>query len=359
MKRFWLGALALLICGTAAAEAKPWVVYDGFDGPGKGKHVVFITGDEEYRSEEGLPMLGKILAKHHGFKCTVLFAINEETGFIDANYGRNIPGLEALKDADLMVILARFRALPDEQMEHIDAYLKSGRPVIGMRTSTHAFKFPDDSKWAHYNDAYAGPEEAWADGFGRLVLGEKWISHHGSHKHESTLGLLAEGVEGHPILRGIKSGDIWASSDVYGVRLPLPGDSMPLVLGQVTKRAGEYDENDVHYGMRPTDSDPVPGRKNRPMMPVAWTKSYQIPGGETGKAFTTTMGSADDLLSEGLRRLIVQAAYWAVGLEEVIPAEGAEVAIVGEYKPSKYEFRPNEYWQERAMTTAEHELKAD
>ena len=63
--------------GAPAFGADPWVVYEGSDGPGKGKHVVLISGDEEYRSEEALPQLGKILAKHHGFKCTVLFAIDQ------------------------------------------------------------------------------------------------------------------------------------------------------------------------------------------------------------------------------------------------------------------------------------------
>ena len=62
---------------------QPWVVYEGGDGPGKGKHVVLVSGDDEYRSEELLPQLGKILAKRHGFKCTVLFAIDPATGTIN------------------------------------------------------------------------------------------------------------------------------------------------------------------------------------------------------------------------------------------------------------------------------------
>ena len=125
---------------TPAAD--PGVVYDGFDGPGKGKHVVLVSGDEEYRSEEALTQLGKILAKHHGFKCTVLFAINPADGTIDPLNCNNLPGLEALKTADLMIIATRFRDLPDEQMRHIVDYLDAGKPVIGMRTATHAFKIP-------------------------------------------------------------------------------------------------------------------------------------------------------------------------------------------------------------------------
>src|SRR5947207_14650291 len=97
--------LALLCCLFAtAARGADWVVYEGKAGPGKGKHIVLVSGDEEYRSEEALPQLGKILARHHGFKCTVLFAIDPKTGTIDPRVNNNIPGLEALRSADLMIL---------------------------------------------------------------------------------------------------------------------------------------------------------------------------------------------------------------------------------------------------------------
>src|SRR5262249_32078621 len=113
---------------TARAADQRWVVYPGGDGFGKGKHVVLISGDEEYRSEETLPQLAKILTKHHGFKCTVLFAIDPKTGEINPQVNNNIPGLEALKTADLMVIFTRFRNLPDEQMKYIIDYVEAGKP---------------------------------------------------------------------------------------------------------------------------------------------------------------------------------------------------------------------------------------
>ena len=133
---------------TRCAAADPWVVYDGYDGPGKGKHIVLISGDEEYRSEEALPQLGKILAKRHGFKCTVLFAVDPATGTIDPKNLSNIPGLEALKTADLMIIFTRFRNLPDEQMRHIVEYVEAGKPIIGIRTATHAFDIPAGKTYA-------------------------------------------------------------------------------------------------------------------------------------------------------------------------------------------------------------------
>ncbi|MBX3436056.1 MAG: hypothetical protein KF861_01090, partial [Planctomycetaceae bacterium] len=214
--------MTLVLTSVVGADEPQWVVYEGEDGPGRGKKIVLISGDEEYRSEEALPQLGKILAARHGFDCTVLFAIDPTTGDINPNHRQNIPGLEALDAADLMVIFTRFRDLPDEQMQHIDGFLRAGKPVIGMRTATHAFNSEAGHDWSHYANSYSGDQAGWEDGFGRLVLGEKWISHHGHHKHDSTRGILAPGAAGHPILRGISDGEIWGPTDVYGVRLPLP-----------------------------------------------------------------------------------------------------------------------------------------
>lgn len=310
----WL--VAITVAAAADRAADPWVVYDGYDGSGKGKHIVLVSGDEEYRSEEALPQLGKILAKRHGFKCTVLFAVDPATGFIDPNNQHNIPGLESLKTADLMILCTRFRDLPDEQMRHIDEYVESGRPILGMRTATHAFNIPAGKTYAKYSFN----SKQWDGGFGRRILGETWISHHGSHGKESTRGVVARDAKDHPIVRGC--GDIWCPTDVYTVRLPLPGDSKPLVMGQVLS------------GMNPTDQ-PVAGPKNNPLMPVAWTKTYRGKQGETGRVFTTTMGASVDLLNEDLRRLLVNAVYWCVGLEQRIPAR-TNVDLVGRYRPSPF-----------------------
>jgi putative heme-binding domain-containing protein len=336
-----LAVSILVLGGTPAPAEDAWVNYEGKSGPGTSKHIVLISGDEEYRSEEALPQLGKILAARHGFRCTVLFAVDPKTGQVDPNHGLNIPGLEALRDADLMVIFTRFRNLPDHQMHEIDAYLRSGRPVIGMRTATHGFK-TNDPDWAHYSDSYNGEKTEWRDGFGRLVLGEKWISHHGHHKHESTRGIIPPEAQSHPILRGIKPGAIWGDTDVYGVRLPLPGDSQPLVLGQVLT------------GMK-MDDPPVEGPKNDPMMPVAWVKSYQTPGGKQGRVFNTTMGAASDLVAEGTRRMLVNAVYWAVGLEDRIPESGANVELVGTFEPTAYGFGGFK----RGVRPEDHALDAD
>jgi trehalose utilization protein len=294
------------------------VVFEGQAGPGKGKHIVLVSGDEEYRSEEALPQLAKILATHHGFKCTVLFAIDRADGTINPIQADNIPGLEVLARADLLVLFTRFRDLPDEQMKYLVDYIESGRPIVGMRTATHAFNPKAHTAYARYG----WQSKDWDGGFGRQVLGETWINHHGKHGAQSTRGLVVPAMKEHPILRGIADGDIWGPTDVYAVRLPLGGDSQPLVLGQVLS------------GMHSTDS-PVEGKQNDPMMPVAWIKTYASGSGKTARVFATTMGASQDLLSEGLRRLLVNACYWGLGLEDKIPPK-SNVELVGDYQPRPF-----------------------
>ena len=314
----WLFVMVAFVCtlNSLAKADDPWVVYEGKKGPGKGKHIVFVTGDEEYRSEDSMPQLARILAIHQGFKCTVLFAINKETGEIDPQTVDNIPGLEALKEADLMVMFLRFRELPDEQMKYIIDYTNSGKPIVGLRTSTHAFNYRNrkDSPYAKYsfrNNELKG-------GYGRQVFGETWINHYGRHQRESTRGLIAKGMEEHPIVKGCE--DIWGPSDVYGITT-LHGDCKPLIMGQVLE------------GMNPKDK-PHPTKK---LVPVAWIKTYTGSEGKTSRIFTTTMGHGDDLKSEGFRRLLMNACYWAMGMEDKIPAR-SKVDLVGEYNPNPIGF---------------------
>jgi hypothetical protein len=296
------------------------VVFEGKRGPGGGKHVVLVSGDEEYRSEEALPQLAKILAKHHGFKCTVLFAVDPADGAVNPARNNNIPGLEALRDADLMILFTRWRDLPDDQMKHVVDYVESGKPIIGIRTATHAFMLKSSPTYR----SWSSNSKEWDGGFGRQVLGETWISHHGRHGKEATRGIIAPGQQKHPILRGIRDGEIFGPTDVYTVRLPLPQGSTPLVLGQVVA------------GMSP-DDPPLEGPKNDPMMPIAWTKTYTGKSGKAARVFTTTMGSSQDLANGAFRRLLVNATYWALGIENRIPSN-SKIDLVGEYQPSPFKF---------------------
>jgi len=322
MKTYLTAALLLLPLSLFAAD--PWVVYEGGNGPGKGKHIVLISGDEEYRSEEALPQLGKTLARRHGFKCTVLFPIDPATGAINPDIS-NIPGTEALANADLMILALRFRDLPDEQMKPIVDYIESGKPIIGMRTATHAFNIKEGKKYSKYT--WTNGSKDYEKGFGRQVLGETWVSHWGNHGFQSTRGLIAKGQEQHPILRGIKDGNIWGPTDVYEAHPG--GDSVPLVMGQIVSGM-QFDDPPAKYES---------GKQNRnePMMPVAWTKSYKGASGKTARIFCTTMGAATDLEAEGTRRMLVNASYWSLGMEDKITKD-LNVELVGDYKPTKFGF---------------------
>jgi len=311
--------LAILTLLTPmAARPADGVEFKGTSGPGLGRHIVFLAGDEEYRSEEGLPMLAKILAARHGFTCTVLFSINA-AGDIDPDCQTNEPGIEALDTADLCVMLLRFREWPDAQMKHFVDYLNAGKPIIALRTSTHAFSYQRNK-----NSPYAKFDwnsSAWLGGFGRQVLGDTWISHHGDHGKESTRGVIIQPAKDHPILRGVE--DLWWPTDVYTVE-HLPADTQVLVWGQVLA------------GMKP-DAAPVTGPKNDPPMPLIWVREYTGDAGKTSKIVATTAGAAVDLQCEDFRRLLVNACYWSMGLEDKIPAK-ADVDYVGAYKPSFFGF---------------------
>src|SRR6188768_3909342 len=166
--------LALAFLVTARTNAAP-LVYEGTEGPGKGKHIVFLAGDHEYRSEESLPALARILAKHQGFKCTVLFNIDQATGEIVAG-NSNMPGMEALDTADLAVVFLRFQNFPKEQMKHFDDYLNRGGPVVGLRTATHAFRMKEADPFSKHS--YDSKAKGYELGFGHQVLGQTWIGHY-------------------------------------------------------------------------------------------------------------------------------------------------------------------------------------
>jgi type 1 glutamine amidotransferase len=321
--RSWtLLALAMLlsVCTGYAQHGELWLEYTGGQGSGKGKKIVLISGDDEYRSEEGMPMLAKILSTHHGFDTKVLFAIDPEKKEIIPNYKSNIPGLHFLADADLVIMLIRFRELPDEQMKFIDDYIQAGKPIIGLRTSTHAFNYGKDNQSNYRKYHWMASEAGWEKGFGKRILGETWVAHHGHHAVEGTRAMI-DGLSHsskHPILRGVK--DIWVASDVYTVN-GLGDDAEVLVHGAVT------------HGM--TADTPINWEKA--LMPIAWTQTYTSDAGNSGKVFTSTMGASVDLESADLRKLVVNAAYWCLNMSHLI-TENTKVDYVGAYNPTMFGF---------------------
>jgi type 1 glutamine amidotransferase len=317
---FWASLLILLgaIPGLGL-HAADWVTYPGKEGPGQGKSIVFVTGDEEYRSEELAPMLAKILAVRHGFNCTVLFSLNPADGTIDPLNQTNIVGMPLLQNADLLVLFTRFRELPDDQMKYFADFVNSGKPILGIRTATHAFEIKRNKHSAYAQ--YDWQSKIWPGGFGEHVLGDTWVSHHGNHGVESTRGVINESFRQHPILRGVQ--DIWGPTDVYTI-IHLPADAKVLVWGQVLQ------------GMKPTDP-PVEGSKNDPMMPLIWVRHFTGDSGKSSRILCSTIGAAVDGKCEDLRRVFINACYWGLGLEDQIPAKN-NVDIVGEYHPSYFGF---------------------
>jgi hypothetical protein len=306
----WLVAPA-----QAAAQNPHLVVYQGDQGPGRGKHIVFLAGDHEYRSEETLPALARILARHYGFKCSVFFTTDPRTGFIEPG-SSNIAGLDALKTADLLVIFLRFQDFPDAEMQQIVDYLNRGGPVVGLRTATHAFEIlRPDAKFLKYTRSSKDP--GYTGGFGRQVLGETWVAHSGTNHQQSSKLVLETSQLSHPILRGVK--DVWAQSGVYTAN-PIEGSQI-LAMGQILD------------GMTPTS----PVSTQKPAQPVAWYRLYHSASGKDSRVFTTTHGASEDLLNDGFRRMMVNACLWAAGLDASIRPDGP-IGFVGPYQPSTFNF---------------------
>ena len=305
----WLIVFTFIGASVVSAKDYKSLVYEGTEGPGKGKHIVFLAGDHEYRSEETLPALARILAKHHGFKCTVLFTIDKKTGEIvpGSNY---MPGTKALDDADLMVIFLRFQNFPADQMQPIVDYLAKGKPIVGLRTSTHAFRIPKTSPYAKFSWQYDG--EDMPKGFGRQILGETWVSHYGKNHQMSTRLDINPEHKSHPILTGVKNP--WVECGGYWV-VPKE-DSTTLVFAQPL------------VGMKP-DSKPAADKKP---CPGAWIREYEYTPGKKGRVFNTTYGASEDLKNDGFRRMMLNSCMWAIGLEEKITSD-LNIDFVGPYQP--------------------------
>ena len=268
--------------------------------------VVFVTGDEEDRSEESMPMLASLLQKSLDAEVSICYSL-DSSGYVDPNNTKSISGLEALTDADLMVIFTRFRALPDDQLKLIDDFAQSGKPMVGFRTATHAFFYEDDSSKIYYN-------EEWPT----KVFGQKWITHHGhfedGHGRLTDVEII-EGKEDHPIVRGVT--DFEAYSWLYhvdGGNDSLYGDCDPLLLGTSLRSN--------HQEAGRLDQYPLTN-------PVAWTKTYQGTGG-TSRVFFTTLGHPFDFKETSMRKLALNGIFWALGKENEIPQEGLN-ADFGDY----------------------------
>ncbi len=266
-------------------------------------------------------MLAKILSQKHGLDCTVLFSFNPTGEYIDPNNQEGVRGLEQLVQADLLIIATRFRRPSPQQAAYVANFLNAGRPVIGLRTATHAF-----AGNGRFGDAF--PYEA----FGRRVLGEEWVRHHGQHKVQGCRAVIEPMQQTHPILRGIAP--FFMPSDTYGVTHLTANDTI-LLRGTVTASLDP-------------DSPAVGGPINDPPQPLAWLHPYVAPDGSTtGLSFCTTAGASVDFVSVSLRRLIVNATLFL--LEQPVPTQ-ADVEFVDPYYPSFYGFiEDDDHWHRRHL----------
>jgi type 1 glutamine amidotransferase len=299
---------------TTSVQASSSIVYQGEAGFGSGKHIVFLASDHEYRTEETSPALARILAKHHGFKCTVVFGVDKD-GFIEAG-SSNVSGLEALGKADLFVIFARFLDLPEAEMAHIEAYLERGGPVVGLRTSSHAFKIPANSKYAKYD--FKSKVAGYENGFGHQVLGNTWVGHYGTNHKQGTRIVTVPEQRGNVILTGVGETAFCHAGGYVGKPGPdftVLTTSQPLVSMEPTAAA-----------------DPT-----KPPMPSTWTRQYAAKDGTRHRVFHSTQGASEDILDENYRRLLINGILWAAGMEkEIKPA--LDISFVGPYQPNTFAF---------------------
>jgi Trehalose utilisation len=327
--KFFLGLLAsvsgFMVCThnsmAESTEKLQWLSYKGGEGPGKGKHIVLISAEQEYRSEQAIPMLARILSTHHGFDTTVLFSVNAE-GMVDPTLPtpdrkdettfrkHNIPGLEHLAKADSLILFMRLISLPLEQEKLIVNYFDSGKPIIALRTSNHGFAANLDYK---INDQQVTLSQ---------IFGGTFMNHHGEWQADSTRGDIVPEMKEHPILKGVK--DIWGLTDVY--RTYPEGGSLPegctaLVYGQplIGREQG---------GANNPEKEPLP---------VVWVKNWKTSSGAEARILHSTMGSSKDFQSPGLRRLVINGVYWGLNMEEKIKADSS-VEYVGEYQPLSHGF---------------------
>jgi type 1 glutamine amidotransferase len=242
--------------------------------------IAFVCGDHEYSGEATLPLFGQELAKRYGFRFDV---IKSEP---DQNAETNIPGLERLAEADLAVFYLRWRRLPREQLNHIESYLKSAKPVLGLRTSSHAFNYPKGD-----------PLESW-NGWASEVFGAPpgWnVDGHRHYGHQATTAVSLNAAQAkHPILAGVNA-PFTAPSWLYHVLPKYPPSKAEVLL----------------YG------DAINPNRPAERNPVAWTwiNNYGA------RSFYTSLGHPGDFALEPFQRLLTNAIHW--GLSKKIPKKWA------------------------------------
>ncbi len=243
--------ILLALLATAAFAAEP--------------QIVFMIGEDEYRTWETLPDFAAKDLKTAGYRTTIVNA--------DAADKNNFAGLvAALKDTDLLFVSVRRRTPMKEQLDAVRAHLAMGKPLVGIRTASHAFALREKDKLADPKLA------AWQE-FDPEVLGGRYTNHHGNGP--TTTVAVAPGADTHPILKGVSAAKLSSTCSLYKVS-PIEKAATPLLIGT------------------------IPGQ---PAEPIAWTHSY---GSNRARVFYTSLGNPGDFQNPEFRRLLVNGVAWAL-----------------------------------------------
>ena len=275
IKRFLL-VVPLIACGILLSYAeKP--------------HAVFVVGTHHYSPQKSMPMLASEIERL-GFKTTV---INPD--WDPEKDQRGLPGLQALKKADLAVFYTRFLKIDDQQLVHITDYLKSGKPVVGFRTSTHGFNYPDEH-----------PNQKWNDGFGRDALGSPYLI----HLSGPTRLKVEQGREKHPVFTGVQADDDWQSRGTRYLT-KLEKGTTPLLLGtghpRDKKAAVRTNRFGTHH-LEPEMTDVV-----------AWTWTNKW----GGRTFSTSLGHLNDFGDPNSVRFIINGIFWVA--DQKVPSADTKI----------------------------------
>ncbi len=266
--------------------------------------VALVGADDEYRSEVTMPLLAAGLRRDAVVEASVAFPADPASGALDVERRDHIAGLAQLEQADVAVFFLRWRELPPAEWAVIEAYFLAGRPLVGLRTSTHMVRGVVDRDGASLDDELP-----------RRVFGQRWISHHGHDSRTRVLPPRPE-VAGHPVLRGIRGG-FEVPSWLYDVE-PLPEDCLVLLWGEVVADGKEPVRQPIVWVREatPTTPRPFPGR-----------------GDPARRMAFTTLGHPGDFASAEVRRLVEQMVLWAGGRESEIPATGLAATLREPYLP--------------------------
>ena len=252
----------------------------------KEPHAVIVVGTHHYSPHLSMPLFAKELERF-GFRTTT---INPDS---DAEKRKEnvLPGIEALADADVAIFYMRFLKLPDEEWQPIEEYLQSGKPVIGLRTASHSFRY-DKSH----------PRYEWNDGFGRRALGTPYIVH-----QQGTTAITAiEKNLSHPIMAHLPKTEWVSPGTLYLTRLE--GGCIPLVMGTGEGRERLVERDFGAIQVHKSEAD---------IVAWAWENEWG------GKVFGTSFGHTGDFAEEAVVRMLVNAAHWAV--DKPVPDANAKI----------------------------------